>query len=524
MDSFERTASAYEAVSYPAGLYPQTHPDRLATIGTLRGMRPASVNCCRVLELGCGAGNNLITIAFNLPDSEFIGLDLAHSPIASGQTLVTGLGLENVRLQQFDVSEVSRQQFGQFDYILAHGLYSWVPEPVRERILAICRELLNPQGIAYISYNAQPGNHLHDLARGIMRYHVAHFEEPQEKIRQARSILKFLAESRTTPNPYVTGLKAESERVLKYTDEVFFHDDLSEINRPFYFHEFIGDAQRHSLQFVGEASPNELGPRTFAPEVMTKMKELEGGDELVREQYKDFFLGRAFRETLLCHGEVRLASDFLPERVPKLYAACDAILIEREEGHSSALFRRHEGSELETRHPLIAAALKYLCEQWPCAVTFDLVLENVRTATTDKNRVSTGEAESTSLANALTAAYKAGFVELHVIPPRLVNRVSERPTSSRLARFQLQRGDSTANQLHQPVKFSDSLSRQLVLLLDGSRDRETIARELTEFVRSGHGEIPGSGSAVDPDELTSGGSRKVEEGLKTLARGAMLIA
>ena len=135
-----------------------------------------------------------------------------------------------------------------------------------------------------------------------------------------------------------------------------------------------------------------------------------------------------------------------------------------------------------------------------------------------------GETESTQLVHALTTAYKAGFVELHVVPPRLVNRVSERPTSSRLARFQLPVGESTANQLHQPVKFSDSLSRQLVLLLDGSRDKETIARELAEFVRSGHDEIPGSASVADPDEFTSSARRKVEEALKTLAKGAMLIA
>ena len=524
MNPLGKTKSAYEAVLYPSGIFPQTHPDRVATIGTLRGMCPASIYCCRVLELACGAGNNLITMASNLPDSEFIGLDLAQRPIASGRALVVGLGLKNVHLQQFDVSEISRERFGQFDYILAHGLYSWVPEPVRERILATCRELLNPHGIAYISYNAQPGNHLHDLARGIMRYHIANFEDPQEKIGQARGILKFLAESRTTPNPYVTGLKAESERVLKYTDEVFFHDDLSEINRPFYFHEFIGDAQRHGLQFVGEASPNELGPRTFVPEVMTKMKELEAGDEIVREQYKDFFLGRAFRETLLCHGELRLAPDFLPEKVWKLYASCDANGIEPEANGSLALFRRHEGSELATNHPLIEAALRYLCVQWPRAVSFGALLDDAQGAIAAPNTVPGGEAESTQLVHALITAYKAGFVELHVVPPRLVNTVNERPTSSKLARFQLLRGESTANQLHRPVKFCDSLSRQLVLLLDGSRDTETIARELAEFVRAGHDEIPGTMSVADPDEFISNAKRKVEEALKTLAKGAMLIA
>jgi len=221
--------TAYQKVLYPAGIFPQTHPDRLATIGTLRGMRPVSINCCRVLELACGAGNNLIAMASNLSGSEFVGVDLAKNAIASGQALVAGLGLENIRLHHLDVRHVTRERFDRFDYIIAHGLYSWVPRSVREYILAGCREMLNKQGIAYISYNAQPGNHLRDLSRGIMRYHVAHFKDPKEKIRQARGILKFLAESRVKANPYITALKAEFERVVKYTDEVFFHDDLSEI-------------------------------------------------------------------------------------------------------------------------------------------------------------------------------------------------------------------------------------------------------------------------------------------------------
>src|SRR5262249_27209244 len=158
-----------------------------------------------------------------LSGSEFIGVDLAKSAITSGQALVAGLGLENIQLHHLDVCNLDRGRLGQFDYIIAHGLYSWVPASVREHILVACSEMLNWQGIAYISYNAQPGNHLRDLSRAIMRYHVAHFEDPKEKIGQARGILKFLAESRIIANPYVTALRAESERVAKYTDEVFFH-------------------------------------------------------------------------------------------------------------------------------------------------------------------------------------------------------------------------------------------------------------------------------------------------------------
>jgi methyltransferase-like protein/SAM-dependent methyltransferase len=517
MSIANRQITAYQEVLYPAGIFPQTHPDRLATIGTLRGMRPVSINSCRVLEMACGTGNNLIAMASNLSGSEFIGVDLAENAITSGKALVAGLGLENIRLHHLDVCHLNREEFGRFDYIIAHGLYSWVPASVREHILAASREMLNPQGIAYISYNAQPGNHLRDLSRGIMRYHVARFADPKEKIRQARGILKFLAESRVNANSYVAALKTEFERVMNYTDEVFYHDDLSEINQAFYFQEFIAAAQRHRLQFLGEASPNELGPRNFAPEVITRLRELEGESEIVREQYKDFFLGRAFRETLLCHEEVPLASDFMSEKVCELFCSCDAIASEAKGDDESVLFRRNEGSEVRIKHPQIAAALKYLCAQWPCAVSFEAALDIA-------GPEPTGAPESISVAQALTALYKAGFIEFHVTPPRVVNTVSKRPTSSSLARFQLQCGEFTSNQLHKPVKFADPLSRQFILMLDGSRDKESIAHELTEFVKLRQGESQASTTGTDLDEFASSARRKVEEGLETVARGAMLVA
>ena len=105
------------------------------------------------------------------------------------------LGLSNISLYSMDVCDPAVERFGWFDYIIAHGLYSWVPQLVRERILVICREMLNPQGVAYISYNAYPGNHLRDLVRGMMRFHTAVFKDPAEKVGQARGLLKFLTES-----------------------------------------------------------------------------------------------------------------------------------------------------------------------------------------------------------------------------------------------------------------------------------------------------------------------------------------
>ena len=89
--------SAYDQVLYPSISFPQTHPARLATVAFLRGMRPAPIDRCRVLELGCGAGRNLLPMAFYLPDSEFVGLDLARQPIAFGQAFAADLGSAEYR-------------------------------------------------------------------------------------------------------------------------------------------------------------------------------------------------------------------------------------------------------------------------------------------------------------------------------------------------------------------------------------------------------------------------------------------
>src|SRR5262245_7165996 len=116
--------NTYDAVLYPGYALTQSHPDRLATLATLFGLAPADVSRCRVLELGCGDGINLISIALSLPEAECVGIDLAAVGIGKGQAIVQELGLKNVTLRQLDLMEVDRD-FGQFDFIIAHGVYSW---------------------------------------------------------------------------------------------------------------------------------------------------------------------------------------------------------------------------------------------------------------------------------------------------------------------------------------------------------------------------------------------------------------
>jgi methyltransferase-like protein/cyclopropane fatty-acyl-phospholipid synthase-like methyltransferase len=526
MSTAGTSTNLYDEVLYPEAVHVHTHPDRLATVAVLRGMRPTPVDHCRVIEFGCGVGSNLIAMSFNFPQSTFLGIDLANGPVAAGQESIAELGLKNISLHQLDLCEANQERFGSFDYIIAHGLYSWVPQVVRERILTACLEMLTPQGIAYISYNAYPGNHLRDLARGIIRFHTAHFKRPAEKIQQARGILKFLAESTSTPDAYITALQSESERAVKYRDEAFFHDDLSEINQSFYFHEFIRDAERHGLQFLGEASPNEVDPEKVTAEVLSKLNELQGSSEIVREQYKDFVRGCGFRRTLLCHQDVQLSPRPMPERVTELYVSCDASPIQSDGGPASdtTVFRRPEGTEIETAHPLVVAALKHICSEWPCTIPFAAVLDRATSSVSGNARTTSFAGDTAALAEALLRAYESDFLQLHVVPRPVVNKASERPVSSTLARFQVKRGELATSQLHKFVRLEDPLSRQLVQLLDGTRNHEAIIDALLVSIRSGRVELCENGAVLtDPDRISDAVERRLPEVLRALTREGFLV-
>jgi tRNA G46 methylase TrmB len=105
--------SPYDEVLYPSRSLPQTHPGRLATVAFLRGMQPAPIDRCRVLELGCGTAANLIPMAFHHPESEFVGLDLAECPIALGRGSVSDLGLRNITLHLMDLRNANVERLAQ---------------------------------------------------------------------------------------------------------------------------------------------------------------------------------------------------------------------------------------------------------------------------------------------------------------------------------------------------------------------------------------------------------------------------
>ena len=203
----DKLKQSYEDVPYASLSYPQTHPDRLRMLAMLMGMEPAPLDGCRVLELGCAVGGNIIPMAYELPKSSFLGIDFSPGQIKTAQSVADGLGLKNIKLMQVDILSLTAD-IGKFDYIIAHGVYSWTPAEVREKVMSISRNNLAANGIAYLSFNAYPGWHMQGAMRNMMRYHTRKIEDNKKRLDEAQQLIGFLAKSVDSKGQYGVFLNA----------------------------------------------------------------------------------------------------------------------------------------------------------------------------------------------------------------------------------------------------------------------------------------------------------------------------
>src|SRR5262249_7261878 len=288
---------SYDQVPYDARPRYATHPDCLATLARLLGMSPAPVERCRVLELGCSTGGNLLPLAEALPNTTFVGVDLSSRPIETGPQVAAALGLDNLHREARSILDID-PSFGEFDYVICHGVYSWVPAEVRDKLLSVCKANLAPQGVAYVSYNTYPGWYLRAGVRDLMHFHTGGVDEPEAKVGQARAILDFTLES--TPDadgPWGKILRDEADLVRAGGGYYVYHEHLESDTPPVYFRQFMEHAQRHRLQFLGEAQLH-TSLSVYPAEVQQTLRRISP-DLFHLEQYLDFLTNRAFRRTLL---------------------------------------------------------------------------------------------------------------------------------------------------------------------------------------------------------------------------------
>ena len=450
----------YDAVEYPHAPITTADPDRIAVMGELFGMRPVAPSRCRMLELGCGSGGNLIPLADRHPGSTFLGVDLSPAAIAQGQRRIDALGLTNLRLEQMDVMDFPAAA-GEFDYIVAHGLLSWVPPPVRERVLAIAGRHLAPQGMAYVSYNAYPGCHMRAMWRDMMRFHSARFDAPRDKIEQARRMLQLVAHGTGRDDLAHRLAQEESARLDETDDAVIFHDDLAPAWQPYYFHEFAALAAGHDMQFVAEATYSDMLPTAIDGTAAQALRAMQGADPLAFQQYLDFFKLRRFRRSLLCRAALQLQRIVDPALMMRFHysAPIDAVAPPQQPAALAYRNRRNEVT-VTTRDPAAQAVLRRLAEAWPASLPFDELAAG---------------ADRQALAATLHSYYAASFFNVHLEPPHAARRAGERPLVWRVARLEASHGHTVPHLHHGVIRVDEAATRGLLQAMGGTRSRDELA-------------------------------------------------
>ena len=493
-----REPDPYDSLAYPGKCYPDTHPDRLAAMAILHGLSPAPVEHCRVLDIGCSEGANIIPMAYAMPGSEFVGFDLARLPIERGEERIRELGLENIRIFQGNLLDIGKE-LGSFDYIIAHGFYAWVPELVRDRMLALCGELLTANGVAFVSYNALPGGHLRTMIREMMLFSAEGVDAPEQRVADGVAFLQFVAGTRDEGDPIRVMLEERLKRLETREPGGTFHDELNDAYYPVQFSEFAEHAERHGLQYLCEAVLPGPNDPCYRADLLPELERVAGDDILRREQMLDFVRMRAYRQTLLCRTEQAVRRDFPAEYLGRLMLASPAWSALGEKP-GAKIFTLPSGGRVETNQAAVLALLGALESAWPRALRFDEL---------EPRLVEAGFALDGEGVTLLMQLAVAKMIEFHAWSAPVAAEIAARPKTSACSRQEARTRAQVATLLHGTFGFDDPLIRSFLQLLDGTRDRKS----LLEVMRA---EFP----AVPENELKDG----IEMGLGQLYRAGLLEA
>ncbi len=491
------TTHTYDEFPYFCLIRPDIHPRQLATLAALFGVQTPPVENSQVLELGCGNGINLIAIAQSLPHSKCIGIDYSARQIAEGQKVIEVVKLQNISLRHLDILDFD-ESFGQFDYIIIHGVYSWVPEPVQEKLLSICQQQLTPQGVAYISYNTYPGWHLNQMGREMLQFfHQQQFGETgRVRPEESKQLVKLAwSLNQANPDAFTKTLEEMWERLQKPDMENYlWHDLLESTNLPMYFYEFVERVKRFGLEYVTDVKFRdfkvavEKGTTEGEPAVETLWR----GDFFAKEQYLDFFLNRKLRMSVLCHQGREINRELDSRVLPNFYLVASPgwqpVTLGSEDNEPFVL-QMTNSKQVVILSPLVKQALEYLWRIYPQNVTVAKLLSQIlahpesRPLPHSLDHSSKPPLVEERLAEGLWQLYYREVIELNLSPtPSFITTVNDYPTVSPLARWQAARGEKTVvNRVGQLGRL-DEFSCELLPLMDGKHSRQNLLKVMKEWV------------------------------------------
>lgn len=434
---------AYDLVPYTDHAYAESHPDRLAVVAHLNRFAPPDVGRARVLEIGCGRGGNLLPMAAGMPDARFVGVDRSRAQIDEAATITQAAGLGNVTLHADDFEAI--RQGASFDYVIAHGLCSWIAPDARRALLRTIAASLAPGGIAYVSFNVLPGWYERLAARDWLKT----FSTPD----RARASLD---ELRSLVSPELAAYRSSLDRVatrMAETDPAYVtHEYFAPEHHPQLVGDFLDEAARAGLRYLGDA----IAPQTaFELAASALVSRVEGASPRDAQQIGDFARATAFRRTLLVRADTcdaigwRWSSSLDASALSKMSVTSrlqpTAVAGELAFGDLTVQVGEH-GAHAMREIARVAPRAAPIDASW-CEELFDLWL-----------------------------ATQA--LDLHVHAPTIADGSSDRPRASPVARWHAAHGGAITNLWHHEVVLEDDITRWVLARLDGTCTRAELAHDL----------------------------------------------
>ena len=297
----------YSELGYKSMPFPYTTPATLEAYAALVGISAPNPKTARVLELGATYGGNIISQALFNPDATFVGIELSQEQVEKGNEVIANAGLTNVSLVQSDIASIG-SEIGTFDYIIAHGVYSWVDDGVKDALLRLIDEHLAEDGIAYISYNTYPGWHTMEEVRQLMMF--SNRDKTQfnhkEKVLHGKTIGSIVGSQilkydnlKERNSKFLGALRSVMQKDEYYVG----HDHLEPNNDPVYFYQFNDHLGAHNLAYLCDADLTLSMVRSFDADIADTLDKLALNDHVAQEQYLDFMLDTTFRKSIICKAK-----------------------------------------------------------------------------------------------------------------------------------------------------------------------------------------------------------------------------
>ena len=297
----------YSELGYKSMPFPYTTPATLEAYAALVGVSAPNPKTARVLELGATYGGNIISQALFNPDATFVGIELSQEQVEKGNEVIANAGLTNVSLIQSDIASIG-SEIGTFDYIIAHGVYSWVDDGVKDALLRLIDEHLAEDGIAYVSYNTYPGWHTMEEVRQLMMFSnrdKAQFNH-KEKVLHGKTIGSIVGSQilkydnlKERNSKFLGALRSVMQKDEYYVG----HDHLEPNNDPVYFYQFNDHLGAHNLAYLCDADLTLSMVRSFDADIADTLDKLALNDHVAQEQYLDFMLDTTFRKSIICKAK-----------------------------------------------------------------------------------------------------------------------------------------------------------------------------------------------------------------------------